>query len=116
GPSMESYVMAGRPWALPLDAATQVMARRPDLLAQPPTTWSQVADLSRVTGGVALSLAGPHAFLSFLSVAHAMDSALSLRDGDRWISRDLAAAAIALLSDLALRSPASVREMNPIGI
>ena len=116
GPSMESYVMAGRVWALPLDAATQVMVRRPDILLTPPSTWDQVGELSKATGKVALSLAGPHAFLSFLSVVQAMDPALSLRDGDCWMPRDLAASAIALLGDLAARSPASVAALNPIGI
>lgn len=116
GPSAESYVMAGRQWALPLDAATQVMVRRPDLLEQPPVTWQQVGELSRSTGKVALSLAGPHAFLSFLSVVQAMDPRVSLRDGDQWISRDLASKAIDLLADLAARSPASVAHLNPIGI
>nr|WP_111300557.1 carbohydrate ABC transporter substrate-binding protein [Paracoccus saliphilus] len=116
GPSTESYVMAGRQWALPLDAATQVMVRRPDLLGRPPVTWQQVVELSRSTGKVALSLAGPHAFLSFLSVVQAMDATVSLRDGDQWIPRDLAGKAIDLLADLAARSPASVAHLNPIGI
>lgn len=116
GPSMDSYVMAGRPWALPLDAATQVMVRRSDLLVQAPRLWDQVADLSRETGKVALSLAGPHAFLSFLSVLQAMDPALNLRDGDRWVAPELASRAIAVLADLAARSPDSVAALNPIGI
>lgn len=38
GRSFASYVWDGRPWALPLDVATQVMARRPDMLANPPAT------------------------------------------------------------------------------
>lgn len=116
GPSMDSYVMAGRPWALPLDAATQVMARRPDLLPEAPATWDEVADLSHHTGKVALSLAGPHAFLSFLSVVQAIDPALTLRDGDRWVSPETAERALALLAELALRSPAAVADLNPIGI
>ncbi|WP_265502496.1 type 2 periplasmic-binding domain-containing protein [Paracoccus beibuensis] len=116
GASTDSYVMAGRQWALPLDAATQVMVRRPDLVEMPPVTWQQVADLSRLTGKVALSLAGPHAFLSFLSVVQAMDPALSLRDGDQWMSRQLSHEVIGLLADLAARSPASVSDLNPIGI
>jgi multiple sugar transport system substrate-binding protein len=116
GSSTASYVMAGRQWALPLDAATQVMVRRPDLLEKPPVTWQQVAELSRSSGKVALSLAGPHAFLSFLSVVQAMDPTMSLRDGDRWVSREVARDAITLLADLAARSPASVANLNPIGI
>ncbi|WP_134682137.1 carbohydrate ABC transporter substrate-binding protein [Paracoccus ravus] len=116
GPSMESYVMAGRPWALPLDAATQVMARRSDLVGAAPRTWDEVSDLSRRTGKVALSLAGPHAFLSFLSVVQAIEPQLDLRDGDRWVGDATASRAIALLAGLAARSPASVAALNPIGI
>ncbi|MFH5775595.1 ABC transporter substrate-binding protein [Paracoccus sp. NGMCC 1.201697] len=116
GPSMASYVMQGRPWALPLDAATQVMARRPDHLATPPRTWDEVAAISRETGKVALSLAGPHAFLSFLSVVQSIRPDLDLRDGDRWIDTDTATRALTLLGDLAQRSPASVSSLNPIGI
>src|SRR5690606_321641 len=40
GPSLSSYRYAGSHWALPLDAATQVMALRGDLVASvPPQTW-----------------------------------------------------------------------------
>ncbi|MBD9529410.1 extracellular solute-binding protein [Paracoccus sp. PAR01] len=116
GPSMASYVMQGRPWALPLDAATQVMARRPDLVETPPRTWDEVAELSRQTGKVALSLGGPHAFLSFLSVVQAIEPGLNLRDGDRWMANTTAIRAIALLADLAAHSPAAVAALNPIGI
>ncbi|MTH78523.1 ABC transporter substrate-binding protein [Paracoccus aestuariivivens] len=116
GPSMESYVMAGRVWALPLDAATQVMAWRPDLLEQAPVTWDEVATLSRRTGRVALSLAGPHAWLSFLSVCHAIRPDLDLREGDTSVPRAVAIRALTILADLAQRSPASVLGKNPIGI
>ncbi len=71
GPCLESYHYEGATWALPLDAATQVMALRPDLVDQPPRTWKEVVDLSWSGGKVALSLAGPHAILSFLSIAAA---------------------------------------------
>jgi len=39
GASMSSYRWAGRPWALPLDAATQVSVRRRDRVPQPPRSW-----------------------------------------------------------------------------
>jgi enoyl-CoA hydratase/carnithine racemase len=32
GPTWDSYVVGGQPWALPVDAATQVSVLRPDLL------------------------------------------------------------------------------------
>ncbi|MCD0504475.1 extracellular solute-binding protein [Bordetella petrii] len=117
GRSYESYSMAGQQWALPLDAATQVMAVQPDLLdAQPPADWDAVRRLSARTGKVALSLAGPHAFLSFLSMAAALDPGADLRNGDRWLDHAVATEACALLAELAGRSPASVRSLNPIGL
>ena len=117
GRAYESYTLAGRQWALPLDAATQVMASRPDLLdAEPPADWSTVCALSARTGKVAMSLAGPHAFLSFLSIAASLDPALDLRDGDRWHTDAIATEACALLAKLASGSPASVRDKNPIGL
>ena len=68
GPSFASYAWDGRHWALPLDVATQVMARRADLLADPPASLDEVlAVAARLP--VAQSLAGPHAFLTFLSLA-----------------------------------------------
>jgi multiple sugar transport system substrate-binding protein len=49
GPSWESYHYANGIWALPIDAATQVAAYRPDLLAnlsaQPPRTFEEVLRL-----------------------------------------------------------------------
>lgn len=116
GPSMASYVMDGRAWALPLDAATQVMVRRPDLVPTAPVTWAEVAELSRETGRVALSLAGPHALITFMSVAQAIDPGLDLRDGGVWVPEATAVAALRILGEIAARSPASVADKNPIGI
>ena len=114
GPSFASYAMAGRQWALPLDAATQVMALRPDLTEARPTSWDEVLRLS-AEGGVALSLAGPHAALSFLSVCAALDAGLDLRDGG-WVAPDVARGAYDILAELAAHSPASTAALNPIGI
>lgn len=114
GPAFTSYVMAGRPWALPLDAATQVMALRLDLVEAPPTDWAELDALSR-QGGVALSLAGPHALLSFLSACAALDPALDLRDGG-WPIESVAETAFGLLTPLARRTPRETWTLNPIGL
>src|SRR3954454_18744621 len=47
GKSWPSYQWQGRQWALPIDAATQVQAWRPGLLASAPTRWSEVLELAR---------------------------------------------------------------------
>ena len=109
GPSFASYTVDSRTWALPLDAATQVSARRPDLLAEAPHTWSDALALSVP---VAPSLAGPHAFLSFCSIAVSLGGELS----DDFFERSIAIEALAVLSELARRAPAEAKELNPIGL
>jgi multiple sugar transport system substrate-binding protein len=117
GPSLPSYRFAGSHWALPLDAATQVMACRADLTnGLTPSTWDEVTALSASTGKVALSLAGPHAILSFLSIATAYGEPPAEADPDILISPGTGKAVYDLMLDLANRSPLSVREKNPIGI
>lgn len=110
GPTFASYVMEDRPWALPLDAATQVMALRPDLVEAPPRSWDDVEALSR-EGGVALSLAGPHALLSFLSVCAGLDSSLDMADGG-WPDDEVAVAAFDILLPLAERTPEGTKTLK----
>lgn len=117
GPSLTSYRFAGKHWALPLDAATQVMATRADLLdGANPVTWDEVAVLSRDMGKVAMSLAGPHAALSFLSIASALGEPPAENDPDVLVSTGTGARVYDLMAELASRSPACVRGLNPIGI
>lgn len=68
GPSLESYIWNDRLWALPLDAAAQVQAWRPDLLAAPPTSWEEVMALAR-DGRVLVPLRTPHALMAFMTLA-----------------------------------------------
>jgi multiple sugar transport system substrate-binding protein len=117
GPSLSSYRYAGKHWALPLDAATQVMALRADHVDNGgPKTWDAVLDLSKRTGKVALSLAGPHAALTFLSIAAAYGEPPAVVDPDVLVSEETGRAVYELMAELASRSPVSVRAMNPIGI
>src|SRR5699024_8056953 len=107
--------MAGRHWALPLDAATQVSARRRDLVPVPPRTWAEVEQLAEATGAVALSLAGPHAFLSLCSVLLSFGATPASTPG-RLFERSTAERALALLARLAERAPAGSQLLNPIGL
>lgn len=116
GPSLTSYRFAGKHWALPLDAATQVMALRPDLSDGVPVTWDDVLRLSQLSGKVALSLAGPHACLSFLSIAAASGEPPAEKDPDILVSENVGRQVYDLMAELAALSPASVRQKNPIGI
>ncbi|QRG06333.1 extracellular solute-binding protein [Xanthobacter dioxanivorans] len=116
GPSLSSYRFAGSHWALPLDAATQVMARRADLLEGPaPATWDEVEALS-AHAPVALSLAGPHACLTFLSMATAFGEPPAMADPDVLVSPDVGEKVLDLMARLAARTPDGVRGKNPIGL
>lgn len=68
GRSYPSYSWQGRQWAFPIDAATQVQAWRPDLLAAAPSTWDEVLDLAR-QGRVLLPLRPPHSLMCFYTLA-----------------------------------------------
>jgi multiple sugar transport system substrate-binding protein len=111
GPSLKSYQFAGRHWALPLDAATQVMAVKAGFDA--PQTWDEVLAFD---GPVALSLAGPHAALSFQSICAALGERPATANPDVLISETTGRAALAIMQRLTDKSPQSVREKNPIGI
>jgi multiple sugar transport system substrate-binding protein len=68
GPSFESYRYEGHIWALPIDAATQVQAWRPDLLEAPASTWDEVMALAR-QGRVLCPMRPPHSLMVFYTLA-----------------------------------------------
>ncbi len=112
GPSLTSYHYAGRHWALPLDAATQVMAHADGI--EPPTDW---ADLPAFADrhAVALSLAGPHAILSFQSICGAFGFAPQA-PRDAFVDRAVAREAYALMAALTGDTTRACRELNPIAM
>jgi multiple sugar transport system substrate-binding protein len=113
GPCFSSYQLRGQHWGLPLDAATQVMAYRPDLHDEPPPlTWDDVVALSE-RQPVALSLAGPHAALTFQSMVASLTHD---EDPESFVPRHAGLASLDLMARLNARSPRSVRDANPIGI
>ncbi len=62
GESFASYRMLGDQWALPIDAATQVQAWRPDRLAKPPRNWDGVMGLAKQRQ-VLLPMRPPHSLM-----------------------------------------------------
>lgn len=114
GPCLSSYRYAEQHWALPLDAATQVMAYRPDLTG-PVETWQEVQALAD-GGGVALSLAGPHAILSFLSIATAFGEPPAERDPKLLVSEAVGTQVFELMARLHARGEKSTLGLNPIGL
>jgi multiple sugar transport system substrate-binding protein len=115
GPSWRSYVYEGRPLALPVDAATQVSARRSDQVTAAPDTWDDVLTLSE-SAPVALSLAGPHAFLSFCSIALAFGEEPRTDAAAPFVSRETGARILDVMATLAGRAPRGSEKLNPIGL
>lgn len=114
GPSLASYHYAGKHWALPLDAATQVMAYRRETVALPPLEWAQLPAFAE-DHAVTLSLAGPHAILSFQSVCGALGfEPAAPRDGfmDRAVAREAYGLMAALTGDVTRRA----HGLNPIAM
>ena len=67
GASFPSYHWEGRQWALPIDAAAQVQAWRPDRLAAPVTRWDDVMALAR-EGQVLCPMRPPHSLMSLYTL------------------------------------------------
>jgi len=105
GASFESYRWHGHLYALPVDAAAQVSAYRPDLIGRetitgaefgpgpdpaPPRTWDELfALVARLPAGRTIALAAnpTHLYLSWLSLCHQYaPNAAVLQDGrpDWW--------------------------------
>ncbi|MRX44729.1 type 2 periplasmic-binding domain-containing protein [Agromyces kandeliae] len=115
GPSAASYTLDGRLWALPLDAATQVAVRVPELVPVAPETWAEVLELS-TTAPVALSLAGPHAFLTFASTCVALGGEPAVEPGSGLVDRAVGAQALGIMAELAARMPERAADLNPIAL
>jgi multiple sugar transport system substrate-binding protein len=115
GPSLDSYRMAGRLWALPLDAATQVSARRADAVPEAPDTWDDVLALSR-DRRVGLSLAGPLAFLTLCSIATAFEEEPNTGESGDLISAETGTRVLQLMAELAGRAPSGTETLNPIAM
>ena len=67
GASFDSYLWQGRLWALPIDAAAQVQAFRPDRLATPVTGWAEVLELARL-GRVHCPMRPPHNLMALYTL------------------------------------------------
>jgi multiple sugar transport system substrate-binding protein len=117
GRSFASYHYAGRYWALPLDAATQVAAFRPDLLEDegPPPTWEAVIALAQ-RRRVCLSLAGPHAALTFMSLCVALGDPPTARDCEQFVSAGVGTEALAIMAAIYRCALGLASGKNPIGI
>jgi multiple sugar transport system substrate-binding protein len=117
GRSFASYHYAGKYWALPLDAATQVAASRSELLQDepPPETWGAVITLAQ-RRPVCLSLAGPHAALTFMSICTALGEPPASKDPNQFVNSGVGAEALAIMAAVYAHATRLALGKNPIGI
>lgn len=111
GRSYESYRWDGAQYGLAIDAAAQVAAYRPDLIAEPPRTWDEVLDLA--ADGAVLWPSKP---IDALASTFTLTSGLQGSDAGRSGFGDPAAFAEAwdLLGQLRDLVPAECLSANPI--
>ena len=112
GPSSASYYWDGKTWALPLDVATQVMARRVDRIAEPPRDWDELVEQAKRLP-VALSLAGPHAVLTLMSMVAGGGGE---GGGEGFLSDVEALAALDIMQRLHALRPMGSERLNPIAL
>lgn len=120
GPSYRSYTHGGRLWALPVDAAAQVAASRPDLLERGgfpvPRTWDEMVELARQTRKVAVSFTPMGVLSSFLTLcANQGESPLRREDG-RVVSRELGEHVLGQLKTLFSLVGPRCLELSPVGV
>ena len=114
GRSFPSYHWQGQQWALPIDAATQVQAWRPDRLAAAPADWNEVLELARA-GRVALPLRPPHSLMSLYTLC-AQRGAPGRVEGPDLFDVDVAAAACEQLRALMQLIDPQCMTLDPIAV
>lgn len=114
GQSYDSYLYEGHQLALPIDAAAQVAAFRPDLVDDVPDTWSGVLDLPQEIT-LCVPTAGPHTLLTLLGVAAAVDPGFAPTEREL-VPGEVAATAVELLRRLVERTPADLLDLGPIEV
>ena len=112
GPSMRSYNWGEKQWALPLDVAAQVTAYRPDIIKKVPDDWFEICDLAK-SKPIAQSLAGPHAFLTLISIAGSYGHS---PQGEQLLPDDDLKHGLEIMHRLYERRPEGTEALNPIAL
>jgi len=112
GRSLESYMYGGCTWALPIDAACQVLAVRADTAMPAPGTWAEVLELVDHFC-VALPTAHPHSLLTFLGICAAIDPGFS-DEGLARIPKNVSRQALELFAAIAAAMPHRLLLKDPI--
>lgn len=112
GKSFASYRLGGHQWGLPIDAATQVQAVRPDLQPAPVQRWDQVMEAAR-DGAVLWPLRPPHVLMGFFTLAANLGDPCAVTKG-LLVSRQTGLAVLSALQALAELVDPVCRTMDPI--
>lgn len=117
GPSYSSYCYDGKQWALPLDAATQVCVVNPEIIEKDlwPHTWDDILELSDHFS-ISLSLAGPHALLSFFSICAAIAGEENQPEQDDIFEVDICMQAYEVLAAIFKKAVKNHINSNPIAM
>lgn len=115
GKSFPSYNWRGHQWAFPIDAATQVLAFRPDLIETPPRSWDQVLDLARA-GKVLLPLRSPHSLMTFFTLCGNLGHPCSVNRERPFVDEETGKRAFELIRELATHIDPACRTMDPIAV
>lgn len=114
GASLASYVWEGRLWALPIDAAAQVQAWRPDRLDRPPEDWQAVLELA-AAGEVLCPLRPPHDLMALFTLSGLADAA-ARTEGPELLDPAAAGIAYERLRELAGMLDPGCLAMDPIAV
>jgi multiple sugar transport system substrate-binding protein len=119
GKSYQSYIFDGELWALPIDAAAQVAAYRPDLLEQMkrpvPRTWDDVIALAKTRPGiVSLPLMPTDALMAFFTLCANSGEEPFSAGNEIVVSEKIGIAALERIRELAAYSNPESLFWNPI--
>ena len=115
GKSFNSYRWGGDQWALPIDAAAQVQAWRPDRLAGPVATWDDLLTLARARR-VLLPLRPPHSLMVFYTLAANLGEPCGAIGPAALIDPDFGAEVFERVRTLAALVDPACHGMDPIAV
>ncbi|MEM9476970.1 MAG: extracellular solute-binding protein [Pseudomonadota bacterium] len=116
GGSLESYVWQGQLWAYPIDAASQVAVRRPDLCEASLSCWEDVLSADRRDCRLVTPLLPVDAFDMMMTlVAGRGEEALPVSETN-FVSQESGLMALHVLKALYRMGPAEAVNWNPIHV
>lgn len=124
GPSLDTYRFQGKTWALPIDAACQISAARPDLMraldAEPPHDWRGLLELGERAKRhglfLAIGLKGVHSLMTFFTLMANLGSPCALEPEAAFADRRAAVEVLGLLRGLLHYCPPQALDWDSIAL